>query len=93
MPSTVATISRTLVALNLATTLKDAGVDVLRADIGKLGLRVDVRGKASAVLAQEMLVQAGLREARALREGRGVWLVVGLLPVPGVQGESLQLKQ
>lgn len=67
------------VALNIATALKESGVDVVKTDLGRLGLRVDVRGKASAAMAAELLSKAGLCEVRALHEGRGLWLVVGRL--------------
>lgn len=73
------TPARTLVTLNIATTLKAAGVDVINATLGNLGLRVDVRGKAGAVKARDMLIAAGLKAPRVLSEGRGVWLVVGTL--------------
>lgn len=80
MDATIAAATRTVVTLNIATTLKDAGVDVVGADISRLGLRVDVRGnKAMAHKALEMLTAAGLRDGRMLNERRGLWLVVGLL--------------
>lgn len=71
--------AKALVTLNIATALKEAGVDVVKADLGQLGFRVDVRGKASAAMAAELLSKAGLCEVRALSEGRGLWLVVGRL--------------
>lgn len=65
------------IALNIATTLKAEGVEVVSADLSNLGLRVDVRGKAGAATAKKMLTAAGLLNVRSLNEGKGLWIVVG----------------